>query len=139
MLLLNLAFLTWLAEATPEARQWQLRATLGHELHRLLSALKPTEPPVVCFEDLAHALLQLACAAYCGRVLAERAGALEPQAHPLDFASGSGVALHAALGVLVWGVWSAVCEAGGAMLDHYAEWRWTTWAVRHDGTGARTS
>ena len=73
----------------------------------------------------------LSGAADCGRVLVERAELLAPHAHPLDFASGSGLAMHAALGFLAWGHWSACCACAGAAVDHYAEWRWSVHAVRH--------
>ena len=80
-------------------------------------------------DDAAHLLLQLGCSAYCARVVAEQLHLLEPHKQPLDFASGEGLALHAALGVAAWSVWSVGVAAGGALLDHYAEWRWSASAV----------
>ena len=54
-----------------------------------LLTLRPTELPLDGAEDLAHALLQLGCAAYCGRVVVERGGLLRPHQVPLDFERGS--------------------------------------------------
>ena len=77
--------------------------------------------------------MQLGCAAYCGRVTVERFGWLDPHASALDFASGSGLALHVGLAMLTWGAWSAGCAAATAVQDHYAEWRWSPQAVRYCG------
>ena len=97
-----------------------------------------TPPPVVPrgryahAEDVAHALLQLCCAAYCARVLIERTGLIPPHSNPLDLATGSGLALHTALGLVTWGVGSAIGSAALGVQDHYAAWRWSAAAIEFD-------
>ena len=114
----------WLL-STPRHRA--LRIRLVRRLRRFGDALEPFAhllPLDTTAEDGLHALLQLGCAAYCGRVVAERAGWLAPHASALDLGACHGLGLHAALGLLAWGAWSAVSTACTALQDHFVEWRW---------------
>jgi hypothetical protein len=125
MLLINLSLLSYFLSQ----RRRQLRATTLAALRRFLTALHPIDVPLTGVDDFAHALLQLGCAAYCGRVIAERAEWLPAHSHPLDFASAGGLALHTSLGVLAWAWFSALGAAATAVQDAYAAWRWTSAAV----------
>ena len=95
VLWLNLAAISTLVGM--QSRRARLELTRTYR--RMLYSLQPLELPIVAMEDVAHTLVQLGCAAYCGRVLAERCELIAPHAHPLDFASADGIALHTALGL----------------------------------------
>jgi hypothetical protein len=129
ILAINFLLISW--SLSERNHRLYMRARLA--LARFVSGLRPDDVliQIWCVEDLCAGLLQLGCAAYCGRITAERAGWIEPHVHPLDFASGDGLALHTCLGLLTLGVWSAVCAAAGAMEDHFAEWRWSAGAIWH--------
>ena len=125
VLWLNLAAISTLVGM--QSRRARLELTRTYR--RMLYSLQPLELPIVAMEDVAHTLVQLGCAAYCGRVLAERCELIAPHAHPLDFASADGIALHTALGLGSWAGLSALSSVATAMQDGYAEWRWSAEAV----------
>ena len=136
MLAINLILLSWLSRELN--RYWHLRYPLLTRIvaidwnevgRKFLIALQPIDTDIYTIEDVMHVLIQLACASYCGRVLAERFELLTPHSQPLDFGTCEGLALHAALGAATWGFWSAVSACVFALQDHYAEWRWTAAAV----------
>lgn len=131
VLLLSLCVLVWNAcmihhlLSTPRHRP--LLVHLARRLRKFCAAIDPISfllPTDATAEDIVHGLLQLGCAAYCGRLCAEMAGWLEPHSHALDFGSASGLTLHATLGLLTWGVWSAASAACEGLVDGFAAWRW---------------
>jgi len=126
MLLLNLLVASHVLSAYfPERLEPLKRA-----LRRFVVFLEPTELDTPAFEDCVHYLLQLGCAAYAGRVTLARTGFLAQDEYPLDFGSGSGLALHVAVGLLTWGAWSGISEALQAAQDDFAKWRWSVDGVR---------
>ena len=127
VLLLNLALVGWVLED----RRSPLRYKWGRALSKLAASLKPTNVPIYGLEDLGHALVQLGCAAYAGRVAFEWSGLMAPQTHPFDLGTCDGIALHVTFGFLVWGFLSGVGHATSALHDAFAAWRWSPHAVVH--------
>lgn len=103
---------------------------VARRIRRFFAAFEPIEVEIFGMEDLVHLMIHLGCAAYGGRVLLSRLGVLSQELYPLDFGSGSGVALHAAIGLLTWASWNAVCEIVQILQDDFANWRWSTLAFR---------
>jgi len=131
VLLLNMLIGSWLLREVGHAYgRPAVYTSVARRIGRFMASFQPTEVLLLGVEDLVHCVLQIGCAAYAGRVILARFGLLAHEVSPLDFGSGAGLALHLGIGLLTWGTWEAVCEAGQAVQDDFARWRWSTQALR---------